>query len=103
MKLRKNDLVKIIAGAHKGKTGKIIQVLPRENKVVVDGVNMRVRHMKSRRKGEPGRKIEFFAPIDASNVAFLLSDGKITRLGVKTLADGSRVRVAARTKETISQ
>lgn len=63
--------VKILTGADKGKTGKIIQVFPRLNRVVVEGIRLSKRHLKSRRSGEPGQVVEFAMPIHASNVALV--------------------------------
>lgn len=101
MKLKRNDLVKVIAGKYKGKTGKILQVLPLENQVVVDGVNLRVRHIKAR-GGNPGQKVEFFGPLNASNVMYLGADGIATKLGSKKLDTGKTVRLARKSGETLS-
>ncbi len=60
--------VVVITGKDKGKKGKVLQVFPKLNKVVVEGVNLRTRHLKSRRQGETGQKVEFAMPIHASNV-----------------------------------
>ena len=71
MKLKKNDNVKVLAGKDSGKTGKIIQVFPLKGKVVVEGVNMLVKNLKPRQKGEKGQKIEFAAPLNVSNVILI--------------------------------
>ena len=68
MKLKRNDNVKVIAGKERGKTGKVIQVFPASEKLVIEGVNMLVKNMKARAKGEKGQKISFAAPMKASNV-----------------------------------
>ena len=60
--------VKVLSGADKGKTGKVIQVFPKLGRVVVEGVNVAKRHLKTRRQGEKGQIVEFFMPIDVSNV-----------------------------------
>lgn len=95
-------MVQIIAGKDKGKTGKVIQALPAEEKVVVEGVNMRVRHMKPKQRGQKGQKVEFFAPVHISNVMYVSGD-QATRLGKKTLEDGKRVRYAKKTGETVTE
>lgn len=68
MQVKKGDKVKILVGKDKGKTGTISLVIPKENKVVVDGVNLVKRHRKARKQGEKGVIVEVAAPIHASNV-----------------------------------
>jgi large subunit ribosomal protein L24 len=68
MKLKKGDNVKIITGKDKGKSGKIISVLVKENKVIVDGLNMMKKHQRPRKSGEKGSMINKAMPIHASNV-----------------------------------
>lgn len=102
MKIKKGDNVAVIAGKDRGKTGKVIQVLPEYGKVVVDGVNKTVKHVKTRKKGEKGQKIDFFGPIAVSNVMLVdPKTGKPTRVGLKVLEDGRKVRVAKKSNETI--
>lgn len=71
--IKSGDTVKVIAGKYKGKTGKVIQSFPKLGRVVVEGINLSKRHIRTRREGEKGQVIEFSMPIDASNVA--LTDG----------------------------
>lgn len=68
MKIKVGDNVKVIAGADKGKTGKVTRVLKKENRVVVEGVHVVHKHMKPNRTNETGGIVTFEAPIDASNV-----------------------------------
>ena len=83
MKFRINDVVVIIAGKDRGKTGKITKVLPKKGKVVVDGANKAIKHLKGR-NGEAGERVEFFAPIDVSNIAIAdPKDGKPSKIGYK--------------------
>lgn len=70
--------VKVLAGKDRGKTGKVMQVFPKINRVVVEGVNVTKRHLRTRKQGEPGRIVEFSMPIHASNVARLDGEGKKT-------------------------
>jgi large subunit ribosomal protein L24 len=100
MKLRKGDTVVVIAGKDKGKQGEIITVLPKENKVIVAGINIAKRHMKARSQTQQAGIIEKDLPIDASNV-MLVHKGKPTRLGSKVKPDGTKVRVAKSTGEEI--
>ena len=68
MKIKKGDNVIVIAGANKGKKGKILKSLPAVNKVVVEGVNLRKKAHKSKKKGDPSQILEMAMPIHASNV-----------------------------------
>lgn len=69
MHVKKGDTVVVIAGADKGKKGKVLRAIPSQNKVVVEGVNMKKKHQKSRTQGRPGQTIELALPIHVSNVA----------------------------------
>jgi len=68
MKIKKGDNVKIITGKDKGKSGKIVRVLVKENKIIVDGLNMMKKHQRPRKSGEKGTMINIAMPIHASNV-----------------------------------
>jgi large subunit ribosomal protein L24 len=67
MKLKKNDSIILIAGKDKGKKGKVVRVLPKENKIIVEGLNMMKKHQKPRKSGEKGSMINVAMPIHASN------------------------------------
>ncbi len=87
MRIKKNDNVKILAGKDKGKSGKVLQVLPEEGRVSVEGLNLLVKHMRPNREGEKGQRIEFPAFINTSNVALVCpACGRQTRPGVKIVA-----------------
>ena len=98
MKIKKNDTVIILSGDDKGKTGVVKQALPRESKVVVEGLNMVKRHTKAS-KTTPGGIVSKEAEIHVSNVA-IVKDGKATKVGYKTV-DGRKVRVARKTGDVI--
>ncbi len=84
IKYRVNDQVKITTGKDNGKTGKIIQVLRDSNKIVVDGVNIMYKHLKPRKSGEKGQRVQFNGPISASNVMLLCPKcGKTSRIAYK--------------------
>jgi len=100
MKIRKNDFVVVVSGEDKGKTGKVLNVDPKNNRVIVEGVNFIKRHTKPRGQGDQGGILEREAPIDASNV-MLLYDNEPTKVGFKRLADGKKARVAKRTGEVV--
>ncbi|MCF7860310.1 50S ribosomal protein L24 [Patescibacteria group bacterium] len=87
MNIKKNDNVKILAGKDRGKSGKVLQVLPEAGRVSVEGLNLLVKHLRPNREGEKGQRIEFPAFINASNVALICpSCGKQTRLAAKLVA-----------------
>lgn len=101
LRLRKGDTVMKISGVGRGKTGKILKVFVDRRMVIVEGMNMVKRHTKAGRKGQQqGGIIEMEAPIPVSNV-MLVAGGEATRVGYTRLADGSKVRVAAKTGENL--
>ncbi len=77
--IKTGDMVKVLAGKDKGKTAKVIQTFPKLNRVVVEGVNVAKRHLKTRRQGEKGQVVEFSMPIHASNVLPVVESGKAVR------------------------
>lgn len=101
MKIKKNDMVIVISGADKGKTGKVLQVIPERTRVIVEGVNFVKRHTKARGQGEQGGILEKEASLHVSNVQLLYND-EPTKIGYQKLADGKKVRVARRTGDTIA-
>lgn len=84
LNIKTGDTVIVIAGKDKGKQGKIVQVFPELNRVVVEGVNVTKRHMKTRKEGQKGQVIEFSMPIHASNVARIGENGKPARQSKRT-------------------
>jgi large subunit ribosomal protein L24 len=101
MKIKKGDLVRVIQGKDRGKEGVVMKVLPKEGKVIVEGVNVAKRHQRATRATMQGGIIDKDMPMDASNV-MLVSQGKTTRVGVRVEPDGSRTRIAKRTGEVLS-
>jgi large subunit ribosomal protein L24 len=97
--VRKNDEVMVIGGKDRGKRGRVLQVLPEKNRILVEGVNMIKRHTRANpQKNIKGGIIEREAAVHASNVMPIDPDsGKPTRVGRKVLDDGRRVRVSRRT------
>jgi large subunit ribosomal protein L24 len=100
MKLRKGDPVVVLSGKDKGKEGTVLRVLPKEGKVIVEGVNIAKKHQRPVRATMQAGIIDKDMPIDASNVAYV-HKGKATRLGYRFDDDGRKVRVARRTGEVI--
>jgi large subunit ribosomal protein L24 len=102
MKIRKDDSVILIAGKDSGKKGKVRRVLPREDRVIVEGLNMVKRHSRAGRAARQAGIIELEAPIHVSNVMLLCAKcGKPTRIGIRSLADGKRVRICRSCREVI--
>jgi large subunit ribosomal protein L24 len=100
MKFKKGDTVQIIAGKEAGSQGEIIEVLPKANKVIIEGRNIVKRHTKATQQNQKADIIEKPMPIDASNV-MLVVKGKPSRIGYKVKADGTKVRVAQKTGEEV--
>ena len=101
LKIRKGDKVVVITGKDKGKQGEVVRTIPSENRAVVRGVNVAKRHQKQTAAQEGGI-VPKELPIQVSNLALIdPKDGKPTRVGYKTLADGKKVRVAKRSGEVI--
>lgn len=102
MKIRKNDTVVIIAGKDKGKKGKVRRALPKDDRVLVEGLNMIKRHSRARRAARQAGIIELEAPIHVSNVMLLCNKcAKPTRVGFKILDDGKKVRICRSCQEVI--
>ena len=98
-KLRKGDKVVVLTGRDKGKQGEITQVMPKDNKAVVDGVNVVLRNTRQSANSQGGR-IPKAMPIDLSNLALMDKNGKPTRVGFRE-EDGKKVRYAKTTGDLI--
>lgn len=102
MKIRKGDTVQVISGASKGKQGTVLRVEPEKNRVVVEGVNVRKRHMKPSQTNPEGGIVQFEAPIHASNVMLLdPASGEPTRVRRQAGEDGRAERVAVKSGRAI--
>lgn len=100
-RIRKGDTVMVLTGKDKGRTGEVLRVLPSDNRVLVQGVNMAKRHAKPR-MGDPGGIQEREATIHLSNVAHVDPEsGDATRVGFRVLEDGRKVRFAKRSGQQI--
>lgn len=101
MKLKQNDQIVVISGKNKGKKGKITKVLQKQNKVVVEKINIVTKHIK-KRENKAGEKIQFEAPIHASNVIVICPNcNKATRVGYKILGNKKKERICKKCKETL--
>jgi len=105
-KIKKGDRVVVVSGDDKGTVGEVIRVIPDENRVVVQGVNLRIKHQAQTQSGGktiPSGKIEFEAPIDLSNVMLVdPKDGKPTRVRIER-KNGKPVRIAKRSGAAIDK
>ncbi len=94
-KIKKGDTVKVISGKDKGKTGKVLSVLPKAARLVVENINLHTKFEKSRQAGQPGKKVVFPAGLPISKVMLVDSNsGQTTRVGYKYLENGNKQRVA---------
>ena len=95
--VKKDDTVVVISGNDKGKKGKVLEVAPKEGKIIVEGVHLVKKHVKPRRQGEAGGIVEAEGAIYASKVQIFCDKcGKGVRIAHKTLEDGKKVRVCAK-------
>ena len=102
MRIRKGDTVQVIAGKDKGKTGEVLRTLPNENRLIVEGVNMRTRHEKPTQEGESGRIVTEEAALHASNVMLYSTSQKVaSRIEIVVQKDGSKKRRLKKTGELI--
>lgn len=102
MHVKKGDTVVVISGKDRGKKGKVLQTFPKENRVIVEGVNMVSKHQKANQKIQQGGIIHQEGPIHVSNV--LLFDKKANqgvRVGYKVLDNGEKVRISRKTGEVL--
>ena len=100
-KIKKGDKVVVLAGKDKGRTGEVTQVMPKDGKLLVDGINVHARHRKPTQENPQGGIDRSPAPLDISNVAHVTKDGKATRVRFEE-RDGKKVRVAVKTGEVIN-
>jgi large subunit ribosomal protein L24 len=100
-KIKKGDKVVVLAGKDKGRTGNVLAVMPKEDRVLVDGINVHARHRKPDQANPQGGIDRKPAPLHVSNVAIAGADGKPTRVRFET-RDGKKVRVAVKSGEVIN-
>ena len=101
MKVKKGDNVLIIAGKDKGRTGKIMKSLPKELKVLVEGINLKKKHVRPKKEGEKGQIVEIPAALDISNVKVVCPKcGKATRVGYSIEKD-IKNRICKKCKQII--
>lgn len=99
MKIKKGDNVIMVAGKDKGKTGKVLKAIPTENKVLVEGLNLRKRHQRARTQGAKGSIVEVATPVHVSNV-MIVEGGKRARVGKKLVGE-RYVRISRKSGKTL--
>jgi large subunit ribosomal protein L24 len=88
MKIKKDDIVLIISGKYRGKTGKVLRSFPKDDKILVEGVNLRKKHQKPKKAGKKGETIEIPVPLDVSNAQMICPKcKKATRIGYRIEGD----------------
>lgn len=101
MKIKKDDTVLIISGKDQGKKGKVMEVLPQQGRVIVEGLNLRKKHVKPKKQGEKGQVVEIPGPVDISNVKLICPKcKKPVRVGYKIEGD-KKFRMCKKCKQTI--
>jgi len=98
--VRRDDMVIVLSGRDKGRQGRVVRVMPSEEKVVVQGVNVRKKHLRRTQTNQQGGVVEQEMPIHISNVAPVV-EGRPTRVRFETRPDGSKVRIAVRNGQQI--
>lgn len=102
MHVKKGDTIQVISGRDKGKVGEISRVIPKTSQVVVEGVNVRTKHVKPQQEGESGQIVTFEAPIHSSNVMLYSNKEKtVSRVCYTFTEDGRKVRMLKKTGEII--
>ncbi|MFZ9166640.1 50S ribosomal protein L24 [Vulcanococcus sp.] len=102
MRIKKGDTVQVISGKDKGKTGEVLRTLPYENRVVVQGINLRTRHVKPTQEGETGRIVTEEASVHASNVMLYSTSKQVaSRVELVVEKDGTKKRRLKKTGEIL--
>lgn len=102
MKFKKGDEIEMIVGKDKGKRGSILRTLPSVGRVVVEGINVRKKHVKSKKEGQKGERIEISTPFLVSKAMLVCPHtGKLTRIGYRMEA-GEKIRISKRANKPIA-
>ena len=101
-KIKKNDIVTVIAGKDKGKKGKVIAVLPKANKAIVEGINFAKKHMRKTQENQKGGVVQKEMPLHLSNLKLICKRcNKPVRVGFSFLKDGSKIRTCKSCGESV--
>lgn len=104
LKIKRNDIVKVLTGKDRGKTGKVLKVFPKEKRILVEGINFIKRHARQTKQDQKGGIIQKEAPADISNLMLVCKHcNKPTRVKIKIMGNGSsKARVCGKCKEVIT-
>jgi len=101
MKIKKGDNIQIISGKDRGKRGKVLRTFPKDRKIIGEGLNIIKKHVRPKRSGEKGQRVEFPAPFAVSKAILICSNcGKLTRIGYR-LEKNNKVRICKKCKGEI--
>jgi len=101
VKIKKGDTVLIISGKDRGRKGKVLEVFPKENHLLVEGVNLRKKHQKPKKQGEKGQIVQLPGAVSASNIKLICPKcGKATRVGYK-ISGKDKVRICKKCKQEV--
>ena len=101
MELKKGDTVQIMVGKDRGKKGKILRVSPKNEQIIIEGLNLKIKNVRAKRAGEKGQRVQYNAPFNASNAQLLCPKcTKPTRIGQKIVKD-HKIRICRKCKEII--
>ena len=104
MHVKNGDTIVVISGKDTGKKGKVLKVFPKENRVIVEGINMLTKHKKAQGPTNPGGIIKMEGPINSSNVMYFCDKDKTgVRVGYSLLTDGSKVRICKKCGEVLDK
>ncbi len=102
IRIKKGDIVKVLSGRDKGKTGKVLLVFPKIQKATVENLNMRTRFEKAKKAGEKGKKISFPAPSPISKLQLIdPNSGKPTRIGYQVLENKTKQRISIKSGKSV--
>ena len=102
LRIRKDDQVLVISGKDKGKTGKVIQVFPKENRAIVENINKMKKAQRRTQQNQQGGLIELEMPVNISNLMLVdKKTNKPSRFGASILKDGSKIRLSRKSNEVI--
>lgn len=101
LKIKKGDKVEVITGKDKGKQGKVVSIIPNDEKILIKGINVVTKHVKPKQSGGKGERIQVESPIHISNVMLICPEtDKKTRVGF-VVKDGNKVRISKRSNKEI--
>jgi len=100
--IKRNDIVKVMSGRDRAKQGKVTQVFPEQGLVVVEGINLRVKHLKARAGGQAGSRVQYAAPLKTNKVMIVCPHcGKTTRPKISQTPEGKKVRLCRKCNESL--